>query len=291
MIASTTSWILVGCARDHEASDGGAIMFGDGGGATEASSTTSDDPSPDTTASVPVTSSSDGGSDGQEPSGIVGCSIWEQDCPEGEKCTPWANSNDDLLNDTRCVPVDAGAGQPGDDCVAVDWGAGLDTCGLGSLCWFFDLETLQGTCVAMCRESEEQPSCEHQPETTCIITNPNHVVALCLGACDPLSQGCPEGTGCYWTYEEFLCLPDSSGPVGGHGSPCDALGGVTSCDPGFLCATVPGCTDSSGCCTRLCDLDQPQHVACPEGAADGQICAPLYNVPSEYENVGFCTLP
>ena len=32
------------------------------------------------------------------------CNQWVQDCPEGEKCMPWANDGGSAWNATRCRP-------------------------------------------------------------------------------------------------------------------------------------------------------------------------------------------
>ena len=36
--------------------------------------------------------------------GVFECDLWGQDCPDGEKCMPWA-SNGGTWNATRCSPV------------------------------------------------------------------------------------------------------------------------------------------------------------------------------------------
>ncbi len=40
--------------------------------------------------------------------------IWAQDCPEGEKCMPWANDGGGSWNATRCSPLDPNPSAVGD---------------------------------------------------------------------------------------------------------------------------------------------------------------------------------
>ena len=84
-----------------------------------------DDPSPMTTTDPfdPTTGGWDdstGGSscgfvcDSSDTAGDT-CDLWEQDCPEGEKCNPWANDGGASWNALRCVPIDPnpdGVGEP-----------------------------------------------------------------------------------------------------------------------------------------------------------------------------------
>ncbi len=57
------------------------------------------------------------------------CDVWTQDCPEGQKCMPWANDGNTTWNATKCSPVDPNPGQPGDSCISEDFGySGVDDC-------------------------------------------------------------------------------------------------------------------------------------------------------------------
>ena len=138
------------------------------------------------------------------------CDIFAQDCPDGEKCMPWANDGGGAWNATRCTAVDDSAGQPGDECIVEGSGvSGIDSCDLGVMCWDVDPETNVGTCVAMCTGDEANPICE-DPATTCTIAN-NGAIVLCLPTCDPLLQDCGDDQGCYPIDDEWSCAPDTSG--------------------------------------------------------------------------------
>ena len=108
----------------------------------------------------------------------VECSIWDQDCGDGEKCQPWANDGGAQQNATRCTPVDPNPMAPGDPCTVEGSGiSGIDDCDVGVLCYDVAEGSLEGTCVAMCGGSEVMPEC---PEGSwCSITNEG-VLALCL---------------------------------------------------------------------------------------------------------------
>jgi hypothetical protein len=224
------------------------------------------------------------------------CDLFAQDCPDGEKCMPWANDGGGAWNATRCSPVDDNPGQAGDECSVEGSGtSGIDSCDLGVMCWDVDQETNMGTCVAMCTGDTANPICE-DPDTTCSIANDGAIV-LCLPVCDPILQDCAEGQACYPVAEDWVCGPDASGDTGVYGDPCEF---INVCDPGYICldpSTVPAgeaCEGAGGCCTAVCDLTDPMGDAQCEGAAGGQTCEPWYtegNAPPGYEDVGACVLP
>jgi hypothetical protein len=226
----------------------------------------------------------------QDPDGnsvSIECSVWDQDCMDGEKCMPWANDGGNAWNATRCSPVSPDAGQPGDPCTVEGSGvSGVDDCAVASMCWGVDPETNLGTCVAFCMGSENNPVCD-DPTTACSIANEGTLI-LCLPTCDPLLQNCMDGEGCWGIDDDFVCAPDASGEMGVYGDPCEY---INVCDPGLFCATataVPGCA-SSGCCSEYCDLSEP--AAC---MGDNQMCLPAFEkgqTPPGYEDVGLCALP
>jgi len=238
--------------------------------------------------------SGDGGAFIEELDGGSGdCDIWAQDCPDGEKCAPWA-SNHDYWDATKCVPLDPNPKQPGDPCtIEESLASGVDDCDVASMCFPMDIsdtETLQGVCVAFCTGSPQEPACE-DPTTACGIYN-DGVLPLCLPRCDPLLQDCPEGQGCYIGPETFNCAWDGSEPgMGDPGDPCEF---VNVCHPGLCCInadSVAGCQGSLGCCSPFCDTTAPN--TCP-GMADGEECVPYWaegEGPPEYEHVGVCALP
>jgi hypothetical protein len=123
----------------------------------------------------------------------VECSTWDQDCPVGEKCTPWANDGGEAWTATHCVPVDPEARAAGDRCAVEGsvW-AGIDDCDAGLLCWFVDPKTNEGTCVPLCTDSAE-PSCDARG-TACLYDS--ELAGLCLPVCDPMAPECPTDQTC-----------------------------------------------------------------------------------------------
>jgi hypothetical protein len=217
------------------------------------------------------------------------CDIWAQDCPEAEKCMPWANDGGDSWNATRCSPVDAAPGQPGDACSVEGSGvSGIDDCDIASMCWNVDNETNMGVCVGFCEGSEANPVCP-DPGTGCSISNEGTLI-LCLPYCDPLLQDCSDTEACYPEENGFFCSPDASGDDGGYGDACEYL---NVCDAGLFCAdavVVPDCGSSSGCCSEYCDISDPMPVC----MGVGQECTSYYEdnqAPPGYENVGVCVIP
>lgn len=219
------------------------------------------------------------------------CDVWTQDCPDGEKCVPWADDGGNVWNALRCAPVD-GNGQPGDACTLVGELTGIDDCALGSICMRLDDGTDNGVCVPQCEGTAETPSCEDIGRT-CIVGN-DGVLTVCMEKCDPTVQGCPAGLGCYpLGPETYGCWPDFSGDVGAYGDECMWS---NSCDPGLLCwnpEAVPGCEGAS-CCSEYCNLNDPDPDAKCSGQAEGQVCVPLDlggGPVAGLEHVGVCEVP
>jgi hypothetical protein len=224
--------------------------------------------------------------------GEVECDVWMQDCPEGEKCMPWANDGGSSWNATRCSEVADNPGQVGDECMVEGSGvSGIDDCDVGSMCYYVDPKTNLGTCVGFCQGSEEAPMCDSG--FLCSISN-DGVLILCRRECDPILQDCSGSAACLPANgsEGFVCIVDASGEMGVPGDPCEYL---NSCDPGLYCGnaeTVPGCTRSSGCCTEFCDLTE----AMPDAGCSlmGQVCEAWFNegaAPPDLMHVGICALP
>lgn len=146
-----------------------------------------------------------------------------------------------------------------------------------------------GECVAC-----PTPRCDACPSGTCECPDePCCDVGTCvLPRCDPFLQNCASGEGCYFLGEDWSCVPDASGDVGGYGSACEA---INVCDPGFVCIdanALPGCMGMLGCCSPICDVIVGS-AQCP-GAADGEVCIGLYQpgtAPPGLENVGVCGIP
>ncbi|MGH1345957.1 MAG: hypothetical protein ACRBN8_30615 [Nannocystales bacterium] len=223
----------------------------------------------------------------RETTGVsVECDIFEQNCPDGEKCMPWANDGGSAWNATRCTPVDADPDGLYEPCTAEGSGlSGIDSCELGMMCWSVDPETLVGSCIGMCTGSVNAPTCVD--ETAYCSVNGDGVVALCLPSCDPLGkEPCSLGEGCYPNSYSFTCLPDASGPkMGGLFEGCEY---TNACDPPMMCANpdfVGACEGGAGgCCTPYCDVASPE---CPEPTS----CFSFYEkgtAPPGFENVGIC---
>jgi hypothetical protein len=230
----------------------------------------------------------------QDGGGVsIECSVWDQDCPDGQKCMPWANDGGSSWNATKCTPRDPNPAQPGDACTVEGSGiSGIDNCDVASMCWDVDGETNTGICVAFCTGAEANPVCD-DPQTSCSIANEG-VLILCLPTCDPLAQDCQDGQACYGIDDAYVCAPDASGEMGAYGDPCEFL---NACDPGLECLNadgVPGCQGALGCCSPFCDLDDPEAGANCPGADGGQECTPAFEegqAPPGYEAVGYCFIP
>jgi hypothetical protein len=313
-MSKQSSWIvlalsLVGCVAtqkqsgegqgesdpgDEDPGDEESSSSGDGS-ATQISAT-------ETTATTSPTDPTDGSSEsgettcsficdtGEETGPAPDCDLWAQDCPEGEKCMPWANDGGNAWNSARCSPVDDDPGQAGDECTVEGSGvSGIDTCGIGLMCWNVNEENI-GTCAAFCGGTEANPVCEN-PNESCVIANDGFLI-LCLPNCDPLLQDCNEGEACYPVNDAFACAPDASGTLGLYADPCEY---INACDPGLFCANaeaVPNCAGSQGCCSNFCDLAaQDPNASC---VGDGQECVTWYEEgqsPPGFEDIGACAIP
>ena len=213
------------------------------------------------------------------------CSFWIEDCPPGEKCMPYANDGGSSRNGTRCSPIAADPGVPGDPCTVEGSSvSGIDTCELHSICWNVDPRTNEGTCVAMCIGTESATTCPGADQDCSV--NGEGTLALCLPVCDPLTQNCAAGEGCYPINDAFICALDDSMGGGDPFEPCESING---CAAGFACVTselAPDCDpDIAGCCVPYCSVADPN---CPTGTQ----CLPWFEEPGEgpvgFDNVGVC---
>ena len=201
------------------------------------------------------------------------CSVIQQDCSRGEKCSPWASDGNAFYDATRCVPVAPDPDGVDEPCtVEGSVFSGIDSCVLGSLCWLIDADTLQGVCTPHCVGPDSALGCD-DPDRSCHV-GASGVPALCLPQCDPLDPGaCGTGQGCYPIEQRFECAPDASGEDGGPFETCAFL---NACDPGSACI--------DGVCSPYCDVTAPD---CPAGTQ----CIPFY-APGEgapiHANLGVC---
>jgi hypothetical protein len=214
------------------------------------------------------------------------CDLWGQDCPRGQKCSPWDNTGVGAWNASKCTTLDPNPDAVGEPCT-VEGSAvsGVDSCELGALCWAVDEVTFEGTCVQQCLGTEVAPLC---PEgTSCTIAN-GGALNLCLPSCDPLGEPCEEGSTCRPTQMpgSFTCVP-----VGGRGVVHDGCGG---CGWGEVCVTAEaqlGCDDAIGCCTVYCDLDDPGSDDACDSMIEGHACVPHFETEEELDHVGVCGVP
>jgi hypothetical protein len=271
-------------------SETGVIGTGSSGsvsvGGTTSTTTTTD---PVTTTAPTGTSCMFLGCGGTDTGGVAQCDIWNEDCPEGQKCMPWDNMGGaDTWNSTTCSDINGMPGQKGDECtVEGSSTSGIDTCDKHLLCWYVN-DMNVGTCIDMCSGSEEAPTCPDGAK--CDVSN-NGSLILCLMTCDPLVQSCPEGQICFFDgVDEFICDFDASGDEGQYG---DACAYINVCDYGLFCAdqaSVPDCASGDGCCSPYCNLMEPN--TCP--GAPMQECVPWYTegaAPPGQENIGACAIP
>lgn len=217
---------------------------------------------------------------------LLECSLLDQDCPEGEKCMPWANDGGPVWNATRCSPLDFDPAQDGEPCLVNGSNvSGLDTCALGLMCFDVDPRTNEGECAALCSGAEGDPLdtllCD-DPELSCILIN--DVLPICAMGCDPVVPTCNSGKACHLSGGGFVCgdIPDSAAA---EGEPCV---GVTGCGAGLMCAYGPAfdcaAEPGQGCCAATCDASSP--APCPGDEA----CIPWFPdpAPEGYEHVGVC---
>ena len=195
------------------------------------------------------------------------CDPIAQDCPDGEKCMPWANDGGSAWNATRCSPIDANAVEIGETCTVQGSGvSGIDNCILGAMCWAVDPETNMGECIEMCSCSYENPICEGT-NTSCVISNQD-ALTICLPVCNPLDiSTCPDGQGCF-PFEDLFHCASSVGNGTPQGTPCEF---INACDPGQACVSpdiVAGC-QGAGCCADFCNLDV-------DDCGAGTTCIPWY---------------
>lgn len=284
--------------------DGGdAIDDGSGSSASQGPSGQSADTSasngdfPRETDSASTTESADddtcgGGfascNDNSDDGATASCSLFVQDCPEGEKCTAWANDGGSSWNDTRCVPVADEPAAPGEACTAEGSGvSGLDNCELGAMCFVVDRD-LNGECFAFCTGSITDASCD--PGHICAIGS--GPLTVCIPQCDPFGSDCEDDEGCYPSSDGFTCAPMVD-PEAGHGTPCEF---INSCASGYACVGASAFSECSGtgCCSTYCDLSDPRSDAMCEALDPLQSCVAWYaqgEAPPEYETIGTCAIP
>jgi len=235
---------------------------------------TLDDP---TSGSSTVSSSSGvGASDGTSTGSAEGqpCDPYDQDCPEGYKCAPYASDGGPAWDANRCVPV-TGNDMPGQGCtVEGSKTTGYDSCVEGVMCTNVG-DTLTGICTPLCGGSHENPTCG--PGLGCLSSNEG-ALNLCVQRCDPLDvDPCPLADQvCVENGDEFLCIEGFGLEMGAY---CEFL---NDCGEGLFCGASDAsyCMAPGGCCLLYCDDD----LDCPDMIS----CMVLDPPSSEYPMLGSC---
>lgn len=254
--------ILSACGDDQTA-DGGETA----GATTNASAGTED-------SSGEGTETDTGGS--TDPSGA--CDPLAQDCPEGEKCLPWASSGG-TWDALECVPI-LGDQVPGEPCTSNGPVEATDDCDGSGMCFGYDEMLMGGTCYGICGPGHVCPEGQG-----CLVAN-DGALNLCLDLCRPqFPEDCSPGTVCAWTMDMFACTP---------GVP--TLDPDAICEPGEVCAPGQGCVAAgelegcggASCCTDLCDTGEPDPCVAP------LTCQPWFEMGQALEGLetmGSCRLP
>lgn len=219
---------------------------------------------------------------GSGPGG--GCDLFEQWCPEGEKCMPWDAFGEGSWNATRCSPIEVDPGAPGEPCT-VEGNAftGIDSCAFASVCWQVDPDTNTGICYSLCAGDQSFPICE--PSFSCVLAPGD--VPLCVQACDPVAPSCLPDQGCQLLPgdDSFVCqpVPERSVPVG---EVCDdpyacAVGSLCAFGSGIDCGNGPG----QGCCAEICE------VGSESCSSPGAACLPWIPLdpPPSLAHIGVCS--
>jgi hypothetical protein len=167
------------------------------------------------------------------------CDLFDQDCPDAEKCVPdgwWTRV---------CVPTSADPIADGEPCTPGD----EDPC--GPTAWCTEIVSDDPTCLPMCMGSRSEPQCP--PEMICVIDD-EQVVAYCAPPCDPLDpDACGSGVGCKITPHGFGCVQTGEQMEG------ETCYEQDSCLGGLACVAaehVPGCCGEL-CCTATCSDAEP----------------------------------
>ena len=265
-------------------------------GTTTSSTTTTDDPSQGSTNSEGNDSFPDDESQGgavfygcswDEDFGVSECDPFAQDCPEGEKCVPYASTAEEY-NANKCVAV-LGDTPAGGECTYGGSIEATDDCDQLSHC-MPESNFGPSTCTAFCTGTADDPICA--PGFDCLIAYEGSV-NLCLPSCDPLLQDCGAGELC--TASDgfaFVCVPPER-EARATGESCF---GAFECLEGLCLAAefLPGCElgedeEALGCCTDFCELDNPDL-----GCAEELECVPLYEEGAEppgLASLGICAPP
>ncbi len=280
---SIPAWLVVGaCSGEPEqegSEDGASSDSGDSSGRGEAGTETSGDTTEDSGDSV-------GGE----------CKVWEpDDCNSPDlKCMPWSEQPDRIPDASKCCDLSSNPVSLGDPCTVQDYdGSCLDDCPANTMCVVDDLDSLTGYCQVFC-DINNDDSCAGNEicKPFFEMIEAVETVPLCMAACDPLLQDCeskdrpgwsclPEGA----SSPSFLCMPPFTSSPKLEYDPCLL---ANDCAVGLACipaSEVFGCENAFNCCTRYCDLSEP------DPCEMGNECIDLQSDVPGLENVGICASP
>ncbi|HVI01648.1 MAG TPA: hypothetical protein VM869_23190, partial [Enhygromyxa sp.] len=255
-----------------------------GGETSETDSSTSDDTEPSTSESGDPSTTTDTSSEAPnfapEEDVPFECDPYAQDCPEGEKCVPYASSGG-VWDDHKCVPV-TGNQAPGEPCMYGGIVEATDDCDETSACWdVMDVDGQPiGVCTPFCLGSESDPECP--PMSQCTLSG-SGTINFCIKSCDPTLQDCGAGLGCFWANNDFNCIFTARDIPAGE--PC---GFINDCAAGLGCLpaeVLPDCAGSA-CCSAFCDLNRGDE---PCDAIPGTVCSAFFEegtAPLGYDHVG-----
>jgi len=210
------------------------------------------------------------------------CDSFAQDCPEGEKCVPYASSGG-TWDANKCVPI-MGEQATGEPCTYAGAVEVTDDCDATGMCWDVTLvdDEWIGVCRAFCTGSPDSPGCP--PASACTVSG-SGVINICIPTCDPTVQDCAPGLACFWVAGDFSCISATQDIPAGE--PC---GFINDCAAGLGCFAgelFPACEGPS-CCSPFCDLGLGDG---PCDAVPGTSCVAFFeedSAPPEYEHVGVC---
>jgi hypothetical protein len=220
------------------------------------------------------------------------CTVFDQDCPDGEKCIPTTSSDWGIY---KCVPINGDKGV-GESCFLYEGQA--DDGDANSHCANAKLseEGYVGTCIPLCQgEPYENAWCPGQGESCddfrCVFFGQD-AIPFCVQTCDPYLGGCEdEGLNCHYEsgyVNDFICMVRTVEAQ--LGEPCDW---TNDCTEGLYCVNaeyLPSCSDYA-CCTPYCEMgdDAGCHAQVPGTGCYGPL---IWGepAPEECSQVGVCTL-
>lgn len=261
----------------------------------QASDTETESPDSDSEAGETGESGEGETDDGDDSAGGE-CQVWvPDDCNSPDlKCMPWSEKPDRIPDESRCCDLSDSPVSLGDPCTVQEYdGSCLDDCPAGTMCVVDDIDELSGYCQVFC-DINDDSACELTEicKPFFEMIEAAETVPLCMAACDPLLQDCeskgrpgwsclPEGANA----PSFLCMPPFTNTPKLEYDSCLL---ANDCAVGLACvpaSEVIGCEDSFFCCSRYCDLSEPD--ACEMGNE----CIDLESSVPGLEHVGICGNP